>query len=57
LWQEESFDRIARDEEHLYRVVQYIGRNPDKAELGQGEFVRWIDPEWEQIGWGFESRD
>ena len=28
LWQQESYDRIVRDEEHLWRVIQYIGRNP-----------------------------
>ena len=27
LWAQESYDRIIRDEDHLYRVVQYIGRN------------------------------
>jgi REP element-mobilizing transposase RayT len=38
LWEEESFDRIIRDEEHLYRVLQYIGRNPAKAGLPNAEW-------------------
>jgi REP element-mobilizing transposase RayT len=55
LWEEESYDRIIRDEEHLYRVVQYIGRNPAKAGLPQDEWVRWMHSDWEQAGWGFRS--
>jgi REP element-mobilizing transposase RayT len=31
LWQRESFDRLIRDEEHLWRALQYLGRNPHKA--------------------------
>jgi REP element-mobilizing transposase RayT len=54
LWQEESFDRIIRDEEQLYRAIQYIGRNPTFAGLRDGEFVLWVNPEWEKLGWGFE---
>lgn len=52
LWQEESFDRIVRDEEHLYRCLQYIGDNPRRARLRSG-FLRWVRPEWEQLGWRF----
>lgn len=55
LWQEESFDRIIRDEEHLYRAIQYIGRNPEKAGLPPGACPLWIRPAWEQMGWRFES--
>ena len=55
LWQEESFDRIIRDEEHLYRVIQYIGRNPAKAGLAAGACPLWIRPEWQGLGWKFES--
>jgi hypothetical protein len=55
LWQEESYDRIIRDEEHLYRVVQYIGRNPGEAGLARHEWIRWIHPEWERAGWGFRD--
>ena len=53
LWQQESFDRIVRDEEHLWRVIQYIGRNPAKAGLPRTQWNRWIDPNWEALGWRF----
>jgi len=55
LWEQESYDRIIRDEEHLYRVVQYIGRNPAKAGLSPEDWVRWVNPDWEQAGWGFRD--
>lgn len=54
LWQEEAFDRIIRDEEHLYRVIQYVGKNPANAHLRVGQFVRWIKPRWEELGWRFD---
>ena len=53
LWQEESFDRIVRDEEHLYRCIRYIGSNGLKARLPPGSFRRWIRPEWESLRWRF----
>jgi REP element-mobilizing transposase RayT len=53
LWAQESYDRIIRDAEHLYRVVQYIARNPGKAGLPADRWVRWIHPTWEQAGWRF----
>ncbi|MEM0895773.1 MAG: transposase [Verrucomicrobiota bacterium] len=28
IWQDESYDRIIRDPEHLYEVIRYIGANP-----------------------------
>jgi len=40
LWQQESYDRIIRDEEHLYRVVQYIGANPAKAGIPEPDWYR-----------------
>ena len=55
LWEQESFDRIIRDEEHLFRVIQYIGRNPGKAGYAREQWVRWIYPEWEELGWGFRD--
>jgi len=55
LWQEESFDRIIRDEEHLYRCIQYVGRNPDKTGLPPGQFRRWVRPSWESLGWKFDE--
>ena len=52
-WQAESYDRIVRDGEELYRFIQYIGKNGGKAGLPQGSFRRWVCQEWEQAGWGF----
>jgi len=53
LWMQESFDRIIRDEEHLWRVIQYIGGNPGKAGLTPEQAPRWIAPEWQAHGWRF----
>ena len=51
LWEEECYDRIVRDEEHLWRVIQYIGRNPRIAGLAtEAVWRRWIHPEWEAAG-------
>jgi len=54
-WLEESFDRIVRDVEHLYRCLQYIGANPRKAGLDAKACPRWIRPEWQRLGWTFED--
>jgi putative transposase len=54
VWQQESFDRIVRDEEHLYRCIQYIGSNPARANLPLNACLRWIHPEWRTLGWDFE---
>ena len=54
-WQRESYDRIIRDEEHLWRVIQYIGGNPAKANLSASDVSLWINPSWESLGWRFES--
>jgi REP element-mobilizing transposase RayT len=51
LWQQESYDRIVRDEEHLHRCLQYIGRNPAKAGLTRNDCPLWIRPEWVALGW------
>jgi len=56
LWQEESFDRIVRDEEHLWRCIQYIGRNPGNAELPSEHWSLWIRPSWEACGWRFTEK-
>ena len=53
IWQEESYDRIVRDDDHLWRVIQYIGRNPKLAGIPPNEWRRWIHPDWEAIGWRF----
>jgi REP element-mobilizing transposase RayT len=50
-WQDESYDRIIRDEEHLWRVIQYIGRNPRIAHLAKDSCPLWFRPDWEQLGW------
>jgi hypothetical protein len=52
-WQQECFDRIIRDEEHLWRTIQYIGRNPELAGLTPGCCPLWIRPEWQALGWKF----
>ena len=54
-WQDEGYDRIIRDEEHLYRVLQYIGRNPKNAGLPHTACPLWIRPEWIASGWKFEE--
>ena len=54
LWQRESFDRIIRDEEHLWRTIQYIGENPRKANLDESAYRLWIRPERNSLGWGFQ---
>ena len=38
LWQKESYDTIIRDEEHFWRAVDYIQRNPTKAKLLRSEY-------------------
>jgi hypothetical protein len=35
IFQQECFDKMLRDEQHLYRTLQYIGRNPSKAGLSR----------------------
>lgn len=55
LWQQESYDRIVRDEEHLYQVVQYIGNNPRKAKIAPALWDRWLNPKWQECGWHFEE--
>jgi REP element-mobilizing transposase RayT len=54
LWFEESYDRIVRDVDHLYRVVQYIGHNPAKAGVPRQGWRRWINPDWQSAGWNFD---
>lgn len=57
VWQRESFDRIIHDEEHLYRVIQYIGRNPRNAGLSTVDTHLWIRPDWAAAHWDFERID
>jgi REP element-mobilizing transposase RayT len=55
LWQDESYDRILRDGEHLWRAIQYIAANPDKAGLPHESCPLWIRPQWVELGWRFEG--
>ena len=56
LWQDESYDRLLRDEEHLWRAIQYVGANPDKARLPRESCPLWIRPQWVELGWRFEGQ-
>jgi REP element-mobilizing transposase RayT len=55
LWEEESYDQIVRDEEHLFKIVQYIGRNPGRAGIPREQWFRWMHPDWERAGWRFRD--
>jgi REP element-mobilizing transposase RayT len=55
LWQFESYDRIVRDEEHLWKCLQYIGDNPRRAGLGLQDTRLWVCPAWVHAGWNFQS--
>ena len=44
---------IVRDDEHLWRAIQYIGRNPRSAGIAPKCWRRWIHPGWESLGWRF----
>jgi putative transposase len=43
LWQEDSWDRIVRDDAHWFRAMRYILRNPDHAKLLRGQSTVWVD--------------
>lgn len=53
LWQRESFDRIVRDAEHLWKALQYIGKNPRLAGIDEQGSTRWVRPDWVELGWEF----
>jgi putative transposase len=53
LWEQESYDRIIRDLNHLKNVIQYIGRNGIKAGLPTNEYCRWLHPDWDYPPWSF----
>ena len=55
LWQNESFDTIVRDEEHLFRCLQYIGSNPHRAGLRADKCLRYVRDDWKRLGWGFQD--
>ena len=39
VWQEESFDRLVRDENELVKFQTYIANNPASARLPRGEYL------------------
>lgn len=39
LWQKDYWDRVVRGLDHLERIRNYIGENPAKAGLSEGEFT------------------
>jgi putative transposase len=41
IWQDESFDRVVRNEEELYEKMDYILNNPAKRWLDQQQY-RWV---------------
>jgi REP element-mobilizing transposase RayT len=57
LWQDESYDRILRDAEHLWRSLQYMGRNPGKAGLRREPCPLWVKPQWVDAGWKFDQEE
>jgi REP element-mobilizing transposase RayT len=57
LWQDESFDRILRDEEHLWRAIQYISANTDRAGVPRESCPLWIRPRWVELGWRFDGSE
>lgn len=55
LWEQESYDRIVRDTQHLLRAIQYIGNNGKKAGLPEGKFLRWLHSDWNFGPWKFQE--
>jgi len=55
VWEQESYDTLIRDTAHLWKVLRYIGKNPARAHLPEDRWVRWVNPLWEQAGFGFEA--
>ena len=44
------------EEEHLWPVIQYIGRNPRLPGLEtEASWRCWVHPEWEAAGWEFRD--
>ena len=42
IWQEESFDRYIRNEDHYWQTIRYIRENPVKARLSdRAENYEW----------------
>ena len=47
VWQEESFDRVLRNDDQLYKAVEYIAENPVAARMAKtpGEY-QWLWINW-----------
>ena len=43
LWQDQYWDRLIRNEQHFFRVAEYIRENPSKAKLSVGQFLLQIE--------------
>jgi hypothetical protein len=43
LWQHDTWNRIVRDDEHWFRVMRYVVRNPERAKLWSGMSTVWVD--------------
>ena len=41
-WGEDYWDRLMRDPKHFTRTLEYIRKNPKKANLKHGEYLLWI---------------
>ena len=52
-WAQESCDTIVRDAAHLAKVLRYIGSNPAKAGIPRAHWHRWVNPDWQRVGWDF----
>jgi REP element-mobilizing transposase RayT len=39
VWQEDYWDRLIRNERHLFKCREYIRKNPEKSGLRKGEYV------------------
>jgi len=39
LWQDEYWDRLLRNEQHFFKVAEYVRANPVKAKLREGEGI------------------
>ena len=54
-WQNESYDHWARDEDEVYRIIQYIEQNPVSAGLCLSpELWPWSSARWrKQLSWNW----
>ncbi|MDP0492199.1 MAG: class I tRNA ligase family protein [Verrucomicrobiota bacterium JB023] len=43
VWQREYYDRIIRDEDHFANTLKYIEKNPERANLDEGEFLIYAE--------------